>query len=264
MLVGSNSNPYKKLLETTEVDERNELLYKSLISHLNHIIKSAIEHVMEFDYIEEYYKDDLKLYTFGYSENNLKKVSLLFIDAYIIHNDIPIFSDTDVKSIHLIDEFIRENITNEFEEEEKPLDKYVKLIDKNFMDIRDYLILGRFTGLPNQEELELFNDDTIKLLNGESKELFTVIRELPYDYLIKIEEELYDSIPNFLIVTDQIKDDPNIKQVTLELVDLIDYDIFYPVGIEKEIFLKYYIDFLRKNGLLGIKSEDNTVWEEEE
>jgi hypothetical protein len=262
MLIGSNLNPYKKLLETTET-EYNEMLYESLLRYLEDLIKLMISSVMEFDSVEAESEDNLVLETFGYNDNKLKNANLSFIDDYAIINKNPIFNNINIASIELIDEFIKESVTSEIHDfDEKILDKYVKLIDKNFINIRDYIILGRYTGLPHHENVKIPNN-VIKLVNGENINLFTLIRELPDSYLEKITIKI-EYIGNFPFIVNQIKSDSSIEEVTIEFEDLIDYDISYPVGIKKDIFANYYIDFLKSKRIIGFQSEDNSIWEDEE
>ena len=261
MLIGSNLNPYKKLLETTET-EYNEMLYESLLGYLEDLTKSMISSVMQFDNVEAEGQDSLFLFTFGYSDNKLKNANLSFIDEYAMINKTPIFNNIKIISIELIDEFIKESISDGYHDlDEKILDKYVKLIDKDFMNIRDYIILGMFTGLGHYEKLEIPNN-VIELVNGESINLFTLIRELPDSYLEKIDTEI-GYIDNFPFVVNQIKSNSSIEEVTIEFEDLIDYNIAYPVGVKKDIFAKYYIEFLKDKRIAGFQSEDNSIWEEE-
>lgn len=259
MIIGSNSNPYKKLLEAKESKEE---YYKSLMESLAEFFKyereSADRYVLDVYNISDRYSDYLCLKWINYDINRIRDID----EIHEKYKDLK-----NLESIYdfrrLLNDYIEENLRDYYEDNKLPLDKLdaLEFIPDNEQD--DYYELGSFNPGTDEDQRD-YDPYTEMDINGESRYLFEVIREIPVKYINKYFDEFFEYSDIELKDLLKIKQSPDEKYLTIWYHDVGDPYASYPVGIKKGIFDEHFNDFLKEKGLLGVKSLDNTAWEEED
>ena len=264
MLIGSNLNPYKKLLEAKK-KQKDEEYYKNLIQSLYDFFEKECEdeddYVQKSDYIDSMFSDQLCLEWLSYDKNDLEYS--FFEEKY--RNLLNQKLDDDI-----VDKFIKENIQYSFDDRnDKPLDREMSIIYVDEGDKEeDYFIVGRLNPSyqETQKEYEV-SHKIIKIIGSRTKKsILSIINEIPDDLFVELVTEFQD-----LNISDLDQELLDLKNSTnegeallLNFVDVGDDYSNYPVGIKKNIFEENFYQYLIDKKLIGVRSEDNSVWEEEE
>ena len=214
MLIGSNANPYKKLLEAKKTEEYYESLMKELLSFFEKERDYAHEYVSSFEYIVErnyeYLCLELIRHTPILSYNIEQEFSELvekydYINTYTLAN--------------LINDFITENIKKSFDDDDLPLQDEFVFIEND--EINDYYTIGYFTSGTDEDSRD-YQPTTEIEIDGETKFLFDVIREIPEKYIKKYYKEYFKytdvKLNDFL----EVKSDPNLNYLNILYSDVGD------------------------------------------
>ena len=245
MLIRSEGNTYKKLLkennlEDLDIDTDGYTLVNAITKYINKKIRDGEEYLSSIEYFsniyDEVYRDNLDIFNWDYG----------FFHYLIADRHLDEEIDESV-----IDEFIEENIKN-FE---------ISVYENSDSDKR----IGYFKGLgESQGAVEIDSSEEINIpeLNI-TMPLFKLVQEIPdsfYDLLsenesLEIDEDILDSIRS---------GEDNLNYIE---IDVYSYDPYGHNGyLQNEEDIKdLYLSFLSRLGLIGIiKSDDNSVWEEED
>jgi hypothetical protein len=268
MLIGSNLNPYKKLLEA-----KSNTYYKSLINALLKFFEDEAvlleEETRSDQYVKNKYTSDISLESMffeyeelDYSDFILKYKNLLSPNAI-----------ADIKRIG--NTFILKNFNYRNDGFDLPLQNELCIIFDN-MNKDDYFILGSI-GVGFEDILKNYDSNTKIKIGSKKKSLFSVIKEFPdtdifekllneeYSYNMGNWVDLIDTLITFKEELDNTTEDDYSEQGLYVLFESVDDEKTksYNVGLKKEIFYKNFFEYLKEEGFVGIKSDDNSVWEEE-
>lgn len=270
MLMGSNLNPYKKLLE-----QQDFLPLKG---------KKGVKRKFKIDY-DKFQKhilknEDFKYLDFKNNQEEIKEIVENYINEITKRNHD--YMETDDYLNNMIDgigqedfnEYLNENYLklddifyDEFYEQLNDRGHDYSLIIKEFWNenkgefdisftISDYLI-GEFY----QEEdtySHYFNEYEKIEIFGRDYNFIDLMYYFPTDFIKSL--DLEDDINDDIIQCIKDKD----KQFDIQFTHYYGYNgiNLYLENYDeiKDLFKQYLID----NHYLGIKSEDNTIWEEEE
>lgn len=262
MLVGSNLNPYKKLLEAGK--KKDYEYYKNLMESLYDFLDKECEHYDNYvttpEYLNETYLQELCLEWIYYDIKNLDYS--YFIEEY---KDTIRYGE-DIITDEVVDNFIKENFRFSYDTKQKELDSEFEIIFEDDNE-EDYLILGKLS--PGLQELlsEDYDTNNIKIKGKRNKKnIISLIKEIPDDIFEElIKESGIENLPIYDVKEELIKvKNEDSENFNLTYIELGDHYTSYSVGIKKNIFEEHFIQYLKDNRLLGIRSEDNSVWEEEE
>jgi len=274
MLIVSNLNPYKKLLEN--IDREQEQYLVSLLEAIVITYKKLYEEVSSEDNISYTYDQSLVESTNFFQ---IKKVP--FNNQYedIINSILEKFPELEKRQKN--DSSFIPSILTSLEK-----DQFFSEIEKNSITldgdlqigfIEPYLVSNLYIN-ENTDihllEYQEHDDKYIKYYTGSSIELNKLISNLDYLYVVNNYEEVIDkyiSAYNTKILNEINCRDDILTSIELpnKSIDILDIEFSsmerqdYPVYIDKNVFMEHFETYARANNILGIRSDDNTVWEEE-
>jgi hypothetical protein len=281
MLIGSNVNPYKKLLEddSSEDNEQEEYLVtllKDLIQSYDYLFEdqTSVE-------IQEATNNPIKEYTRIFEVLNTFEVDYKSTIEKIL-KEFPQLENRQQKNpnflVKLLIEFEEENGFDNIDKDNFSLDDDIK-IGYLMCYINGSLYLDSY-----QKATRYYFDKYNKRYYPSYREEISIkklLQTLDKEYVENNYEDLVDS-DNFSTVDTKILNELNCKESIIDALnssslDLIFNDIEFVAYADKlekvysdfvvyvdaeEFFLEFRRYLLNNTSVLGIKSEDNTVWED--
>jgi hypothetical protein len=268
MIIGSNSNPYKKLLKENDSDDAKILskysqedLLKFLINFIafriheeyrnysewenqpsthieeNYQSISSSDTVEEYIDIIEYVKENISIFS-NYSNEKIKNLLVLFMEEGKSER-IDVSYEGKYK-IGVVDTYLPDETPIYFSDTDN-----VALSDNNSVSLKQLIlkmdikyIEGIYSDYFNRLRRESYNSIIIKLK----------------DYQSEVDHLFYNIIDN----------DEAVFEVDLNSMYSYDYtDTFDVYIVDIEDFIDMFTDYLRSNNLFGISHDDNSVWEDE-
>lgn len=247
----------------------NLSVMKALFSYLKSLYNLKTSKVEIANHFNPNFSFMVSLEEIDYEKKILKKSpSLVKRVSYYKKN----YSVPENKLYDYIDTFILENIRLDIDSEVKDsiLTDNAKLLVMGVDDLTQYVLIGIYSihGSISHDTI-LHDTDTIEI-NGESKNLFEEIRNIPMSEFL----QYYDSLGFKYLPIIELKN--TLKGIKLNLnIDFTSIVINPPeddskveekqflVGIENTIFNNALDVYLREEKLLGVSSKNNTAWEEE-
>lgn len=287
MIISSNENPYKKLLNEAKISKKKLQEYKDKMQALADAFEKRREELDEMyediSYIKERYDDYICLDWINFNSefddidyeflgDILESIPEVQIDAYEFHfnnEDMDIldksfhwgYKKLDKFKLKILYSFIKNNFRKSYEDHSLDLDNKLEFVKNE--DEEQYLILGYLS--PGTDEWQEDYDDTTQMtIDGKEEDFFDYVRQFPDEIFDDLCKEYFPYDKYIVEALQEIKIEEK-KYVSIYFPEIGDHYAQFPVGIKKDIFKDKFTEFLKEEGLLGyVGTEEESDFSEVE